>query len=182
VGAPFGSSRFSATRGLLLGPTVGVAMRWNATIATVDNRSSAVLDEVGAGTVGRGETKEVGARTEGVGAGTEGVGAGTEGVGAGAEGAGISAGVGRMGGASLSLTRLGGGSLGASGVAASAVGISATEGSGATVRARTGAEMRTGTGMAAVGMGALRATSGLEWYPNQNTVACAGGAGGRLGG
>ena len=149
-----------------LGPTVssGVAMRWKATIATVDKRSSAVLGEGGA---------------EG-GAGTEG-GAGAEGAG-GIVGAGGAAGVGCMGGASLSFTRLSGlnGGLGGGFDAAGAVRIGAIGGAGAAVHVRSGAEVCIGTATAAVGIGALRAASGLEWYPNQKTVAGAGVAGGRL--
>lgn len=151
-----------------LGPTVvpsGAAMRWKATIATVDNRSRAVLGEGGEGAEGR---------------------PGIDAAGAGTEGAGFTAGLGRTGGASLSFTRLSG--LGAGldaglgGVAASAVGIGATEGAGAAVRVRSGAEVLIGMATAEVGMGARRAASGLEWYPNQKTVAGAGVAGGRLGG
>ena len=95
----------------------------------------------------------------------------------GAVGVGGAEGVGGAGGASLSATRrLKSSSGGGAGVVATSV-DGAIEGAGA---ARSGAKVRIGTATAAVGMGALRITSGLEWYPNQNTVAGAGGAGGKL--
>ena len=87
-------------------------------------------------------------------------------------------GVGGAGGASLSATRLSGLGGGAGAVATGADG--AIGGAGAAVRVISGAEVRIGTATAAVGMGALRMTSGLEWNPNQNTVAGAGVAGGKF--
>ena len=56
-----------------------------------------------------------------------------------------------------------------------------TKGARAAVRIRSGAEVLIGTATAAVGMGAMRAASGLEWYPNQKTVAGAGVANGTRG-
>ena len=146
----------------VLRPTVssGAAIRLSATVATVNNRSKPVLSR------GVGGAEPAG--------GAVGVG-GTEGVGV-------------AGGASLSATRLSGLGGGAGAVATGADGAigGATAaavrigGSGAAVRVVSGAEVRIGTATAAVGMGALRMTSGLEWYPNQNTVAGAGVAGGKF--
>ena len=93
----------------------------------------------------------------------------------GAVGVGGAEGVGGAGGASLSATRLSGLGGGVGAVATGADGAI-----GAAVRVISGAEVRIGTATAAVGMGALRMTSGLEWNPNQNTVAGAGVAGGKF--
>ena len=150
--------RCSATRAFegYLSPTVssGMAMRVSATIATVDNRSRPEL-------------------TKGV-RGAEGVRGGPSlSFTAGPDQAKVAS-CGGSGGRSHPLVS---GSTG--GVATGA--IKFTEGAGTAVRLRLGAGVLIGTATAAVGMGALPASSALEWYPNQNTVAGAGVASGNRG-
>ena len=158
MGALFGSSRFrrdSSSQGHS-SPTVssGMAMRVSATIATVDNRSRPEL-------------------TKGVG-GAEGVRGGPSlSFTAGPDQAKVAS----CGGSSGRSHPLVSGSTG--GVATGA--IKFTEGAGTAVRLRLGAGVLIGTATAAVGMGALPASSALEWYPNQNTVAGAGVASGNRG-
>ena len=159
MGALFGSSRFrrdSSSQGHS-SPTVssrGGHMRVSATIATVDNRSRPEL-------------------TKGV-RGAEGVRGGPSlSFTAGPDQAKVAS-CGGSGGRSHPLVS---GSTG--GVATGA--IKFTEGAGTAARLRLGAGVLIGTATAAVGMGALPASSALEWYPNQNTVAGAGVASGNRG-